>query len=97
MAKHTITSSKAKKFQQEKKNGAGVQRKHKDYIGPWTVRFKCGQIAFVSQSNPYDIGPMAMKLHVDAHPECDGGKCKAVKFIQERIARCRQNMSTRRG
>lgn len=68
----------------------------KDYVGPWTVRFKCGRAVFVSSANSYDIGDLAKKLHIDFHPECIGFKCRPIEFIKERIKRCRQNTNTRK-
>lgn len=45
-------------------------KKRRRYIGPWNVRFSCGETDYHPEAASNEIGEMASKIHLRDHPQC---------------------------
>jgi len=59
-----------------------LRRSKKDYVGPWTVTFKCAKIVFISMAGSSEVRDVAMDLHSMSNCKLPG--CHPTTFKQEK-------------
>ena len=81
---HRDNARARKKIGQVAYQKKAKHRSKPNYIGPWTVTFKCQKAVYVSQAASSDIMAVASRLHDEAPTQCKLQGCHPIKFVQER-------------
>lgn len=59
-----------------------LRRSKRDYVGPWTVTFRCGKIIFISMASSIEVRDVAIGLHRLSSCKLPG--CHPENFKQEK-------------